>query len=136
MCDVGVASAKKTRKRGFDSSQVVQTLEDDSMLHSEGAVCYFRIVKLPPLELLQKTHKFPGPYLFKVVGDVASHFESRVVAAVREELQLPSDPAHTSRESASGQHCAVTIEVICDSAEQVLRVYHRLSTLPGLVLML
>ena len=42
--------------------------------------------QLPAIELLESTHQFPGPYMFKVIGRVDNGFVARVVAAVREEL--------------------------------------------------
>ena len=36
---------------------------------------------LPPIELLERTHHFPGPYMFKFIGKVENGFVARVVAA-------------------------------------------------------
>ena len=44
--------------------------------------------ELPSIELLEATHEFPGPYIFKAIGRVENGFAARVVAAVREELAL------------------------------------------------
>lgn len=91
---------------------------------------------MPPLDLLKKEHEFPGNYPFKAVGEVEQHFESRVVEAVRTELALTTDPTYRTRLSASGIHCAVTIDLPVQRAEQVISVYQKVSNLPGLVLLL
>jgi putative lipoic acid-binding regulatory protein len=93
-------------------------------------------MKLPPLDLLKEHHTFPGPYTFKAVGEANSHFEARVVAAIREELGLSADPAYQLKNSGSGKHCSVTVELHAESAEQVHKVYERVSKVPGLVIML
>ena len=41
---------------------------------------------LPPADLLQATHRFPCPYMFKAIGRVEGGFAARIVAAVRDEL--------------------------------------------------
>ena len=37
--------------------------------------------ELPTIALLENTHHFPGPYMFKVIGKVEDGFVARVVAA-------------------------------------------------------
>jgi uncharacterized protein len=94
-----------------------------------------RMDSLPSLELLEANHTFPGPYQFKVIGRVENGFIARVVAAVREELAFPVDPAYTVREARGGRHVAVTLEPMLPSAGHVLAVYRRLGALEGLVLL-
>lgn len=66
-----------------------------------------------------------------------THFAERVVAAVRDELQLDHDPEKTStRSTDSGKHLAITIEVTVLSAEQIHDVYNRIAAVPGLIIML
>ena len=91
---------------------------------------------LPAKELLEKTHKFPGPFIFKAIGKVEDNFLPRLVAAVREELQMDIDPHYQSRDSGSGLHVAVTVEVRVQSADQVLAVYARMAKVKGLVISL
>lgn len=93
-------------------------------------------MKLPPLELLNEHHTFPGPYTFKALGEVNTHFEVRVIAAIREELGLAEDPPSQVKTSSSGKHCSVTVEFTAQSAEQVHKVYERVSKVAGLTLML
>lgn len=93
-------------------------------------------MKLPPLELLKRTHIFPGHYTFKAVGKVDLHFADRLVAAVRDELDLEKDPPVKRRLSGSGQHCSVTLELRVQSAEEVHAIYERIAAVPGILLML
>jgi putative lipoic acid-binding regulatory protein len=90
---------------------------------------------LPPLELLEDTHTFPGPYMFKVIGKAEGNFLARTVASVRLELGLESDPPFRVRESVGGRHLAITLEPFVTSAAQVLAVYRRLSANEGITLL-
>lgn len=94
------------------------------------------MTEMPSLELLEKTHQFPGPYMFKVIGRVENGFVARVVAAVREELAEPLDPPFTCRESHGGRHVSVTLEPTVQTAHQVLAVYRRVRQMAGLVMVL
>jgi putative lipoic acid-binding regulatory protein len=88
---------------------------------------------LPAIELLESTHTFPGPYMFKVIGRSERGFVARAVAAVRDELSDEVDPPYRVREAAGGRHVAVTLQPTVQTAEQVLAVYSRLRHLVGLV---
>ncbi|MBY0526940.1 MAG: DUF493 domain-containing protein [Gemmataceae bacterium] len=90
---------------------------------------------MPSIELLNQTHQFPGRYLFKAIGSEADGFVARVVAAVRDELGLESDPPFSVRHTAGGRHAAVTLEPIVQCAEQVVAVYQRIRALAGLVML-
>jgi putative lipoic acid-binding regulatory protein len=92
--------------------------------------------EVPPIELLESTHRFPGPYLFKVIGRVDRGFAARVVAAVREVLAYDIDPPYSLREATGGRHVSVTLEPTVQSAQQVLAVYSRLRGMAGLVMMM
>ena len=63
---------------------------------------------LPTFELLDKTHAFPGPYVFKIIGKPDQGFLVRVIAAVREELLVEADPPYRVREAVGGRHVSVT----------------------------
>ena len=93
------------------------------------------ISSLPCLELLEKTHSFPCPYLFKIIGKPENDFLVRVIAIVREELLFEFDPPYQIREAVGGRHVSVTLEPTVQSARQVLAIYRRLSILDGLVMM-
>jgi putative lipoic acid-binding regulatory protein len=88
--------------------------------------------ELPAIALLEATHTFPGPYIFKVIGKVENGFAARVVAAVREELEGEVDPPFRVREAVGGRHVSVTLEPVVQSAQQVLAVYRRVRKMTGL----
>lgn len=92
--------------------------------------------KLSAIELLEDTHQFPCPYMFKVIGKSERGFVARTVAVTRDELELEVDPPFSFRETAGGRHVAVTLELEMRDAQQVISVYRRLRQLEGLVLLL
>jgi putative lipoic acid-binding regulatory protein len=91
--------------------------------------------ELPAIELLESTHSFPGPYMFKVIGRASSGFMARTVAAVREAMAADSDPPFRVRETTGGRHIAVTLQPTVQTPQQVLAIYRRLRGLVGLVLL-
>lgn len=91
--------------------------------------------RMPPIELLEKAHTFPGPYIFKVIGKAERGFLARTVAAVRVALAHDLDPPYRIRESSGGRHIAITLEPRVETAQQVLDVYRRLSGTSGLVML-
>jgi hypothetical protein len=91
---------------------------------------------LPPLELLEATHVFPGKYVFKAIGPNSDEFIDSVVAVVRTELQHDFDSPYQLTRSTHGRHVSVTIEPFVDTAEQILAIYARLRNVDGLALML
>ncbi|HEV3260010.1 MAG TPA: DUF493 domain-containing protein [Gemmataceae bacterium] len=92
--------------------------------------------ELPSIELLENTHKFPGPYMFKAIGRVENGFVARVVAAVREELAVSADPPYRFREAVGGRHVSVTLEPTLQTVHQVLAVYRRIRKTAGLVMLM
>ena len=90
---------------------------------------------LPTFDLLEKTHEFPCPYLFKIIGKPDQEFLARVIAVVREELTIETDPPYRVREAVGGRHVSVTLEPVVQSASQVVAIYRRLGLLDGLVMM-
>jgi putative lipoic acid-binding regulatory protein len=90
---------------------------------------------LPIFDLLDKTHAFPCPYLFKIIGKADQAFLARVVAAVREELLIEVDPPYRVREAVGGRHLSVTFEPVVQSAQQVVAIYRRLGIIDGLVML-
>jgi putative lipoic acid-binding regulatory protein len=94
------------------------------------------MVNLPSAELLESQHTFPCTWTFKVIGYADSNFTARVVSAAREELRMDNDPPYSLRSTTHGRHVAVTLEPVCQSAQQVLAVYARLSGMDGLVMLL
>lgn len=94
------------------------------------------MINLPSVQLLESRHAFPCDYTFKVIGAAADNFAARVVAMVRDELRMELDPPYSMRGTSNGQHVAITIEPCCQSSQQVLAVYSRLSGIDGLVMLL
>jgi len=92
--------------------------------------------KFPPLELLKATHTFPGTYTFKVIGDHQNSFSERVVEAALRAVGAECNPRVSTRETDSGKHIAVTLNVQAESAEKVVRVYEELVKLKGTILVL
>ena len=90
---------------------------------------------LPNLDLLEKTHTFPGPYLFKIIGKADQGFLARVIAVVREELVIEADPPYRLREAVGGRHLSITLEPPVQSAQQVVAIYRRLGALDGVVML-
>jgi putative lipoic acid-binding regulatory protein len=91
---------------------------------------------MPSIQLLEKTHQFPGTYMFKVIGKVENGFMARVIAAVRDVLQQEADPPFHFRETVGGRHVSVTLEPRVQTAQQVLAIYRRIQGMAGLVLLL
>ena len=92
-------------------------------------------MNLPSTELLEERHSFPCPYTFKVIGAADENFTARIVAQVRDELDLTEDPPFTLRSTKTGKHISISLEPNCQSAQQVLAVYARLSQADGLVML-
>jgi uncharacterized protein len=90
---------------------------------------------LPAIELLEATHQFPGPYMFKAIGRSENGFVARAVAAVREELAGAIDPPFSVREAVGGRHVSVTVTPDVRSAYDVLAIYRRMRALAGLVML-
>ena len=88
------------------------------------------------IELLNQTHDFPQPVMIKALGLNVDGFEARVVAAVRDCLQLENEPISRTRLAKSGKHVAVTIEPEFQSAEDVLSVYEALREIKGIVMVM
>jgi uncharacterized protein len=93
-------------------------------------------MSLPSVEILESRHSFPGPFLFKVIGSAEDNFLARVISAVRNELNMETDPVYSMRSTKTGDHIAITLEPECASAQQVLAIYSRLSGMNGVVMLL
>jgi putative lipoic acid-binding regulatory protein len=89
----------------------------------------------PSLELLEATHEFPGPFMFKVVGTADEHFVGRVLATVRSQLPEDQEPAFSTRHTANGRHVCVTMEPVVNSAADVIDLYAVLKDVPGVIML-
>lgn len=92
--------------------------------------------ELASIELLENTHQFPCKFMFKAIGRAEDGFVGRVVAAVRDELAQELDPPYTFRQARGGRHVAVTLEPTVQTPQQVLKVYRRMRTVAGLVILM
>ncbi|MFO1094321.1 MAG: DUF493 domain-containing protein [Planctomycetaceae bacterium] len=90
----------------------------------------------PAIELLEATHTFPCPYMFKVIGLTQDNFVGRVLQAVRRVLPEDAEPPFSLRRTAGGKHISVTVEPTMETAADVLAVYRELSEVQGTVLFL
>lgn len=86
----------------------------------------------PSLELLESTHRFPGPYQIKAIGSVADDFEARVLSVVREELPTAGHLDLSVRTTPDGRHIALTLDLEVESAAQVRAIYAKIQELTGL----
>ncbi len=91
---------------------------------------------LPPQELLDEMHSFPGRFTFKAIGRSEDDFVLRVVAVVRDALRHDFDAPYEVRETSGGRHVAVTIEPWVESSQQVLDVFAAIRDLEGLVMLM
>lgn len=91
---------------------------------------------IPSAELLESVHPFPGTYQIRAIGAAEDDFESRVVAAVREEVAGPGEVDHSSRYTRGGRHVSVTLDITVQTAEQVRSIYARIHEVEGLRLLL
>jgi uncharacterized protein len=89
----------------------------------------------PSLELLEATHRFPGPFMFKVIGKSEENFAGRVIAAVRSLLGEDNEPAFSIRKTANGIHTCVTIEPEVPSAASVVEIYAHLRGVDGVMML-
>jgi putative lipoic acid-binding regulatory protein len=88
--------------------------------------------QLPSLELLESMHTFPGPFIFKIIGNQRNDFlaDALLLATGAIGEQRPSN--HSIRISSGGQHIAVTLSIHLKTASEVHLIYANLLKLPGL----
>jgi putative lipoic acid-binding regulatory protein len=91
---------------------------------------------LPPKDLLQEMHSFPGRFTFKAIGLSDDDFALRVIAIVRSTLRQDFDAPYELRETTGRRHVAVTVEPWVDSPEQVIDVFAAIRTVEGLVMLM
>lgn len=91
---------------------------------------------LPPRELLEAMHEFPGKFVFKAVGRTDEDFVTAVITVVRESLELEFDPPYETRQTPAGRHIAVTVMPWVESSQDVLVIFERIRLIPGLVMLL
>ena len=88
------------------------------------------------LESLETNHQFPGKYTFKAIGGNPEIFAPAVIAAVAEVLELSDEPPHSVKQTPNGRHISVTLTLIMETPQHVIRIYQRLQTLDNLVMLM
>jgi uncharacterized protein len=83
------------------------------------------------LRVLNEGHSFPGPYMFKIIGDNSPDFVVRVMQAAVIVAGPRAEPEVSIRESSGGRHQAVTLSISVESAEKVLDLYAAFRTVAG-----
>ena len=85
-------------------------------------------------EKLEAIHTFPGPFMFKVIGDNTDDFQRDVVDAVKSIAN--ADPEVTRRESKGARHQSLTMVVEVENSQAVIDIYARFAQLSGVKFML
>ena len=75
-------------------------------------------------ELLDETYSWPAPYLFKFIVPTTS------LAALE---ALISKYLMTQKTSKTGKYTSVGITVKCESSQEVLDFYEKVSVIPGII---
>ncbi len=91
-------------------------------------------MKHPPIELLESTHTFPGPYLFKLVGENGLLSEASLLGPISQystEVKVVG-----TRLSANGKHISYSIEAQVKNAQAIHDILTALHGVPGLALIL
>ena len=89
------------------------------------------------LALLEANHRFPGPFFLAVIAVNEEEVAVAVRAAVQEILDdIPDDSAWEARASSGGRYLSHRVTVTVESAAEVLALFARLRTVPGVVTVL
>jgi hypothetical protein len=77
---------------------------------------------------LNECHQWPCTYIFKFIAPAKS--EKMIKSLLNENLP---DADISVRPSSKGKYASVTAEAIVGSADEVMNVYDRLATVPGVI---
>ena len=88
------------------------------------------------LELLRDTHHFPGPFMFKVIGRDIDGFQARVLRAIRDALNIQTDPPFRTQPSSNGKHVSITLEPHVFEPAEVITVYEFLRKTEGVLIVM
>ncbi len=84
--------------------------------------------------LLEATHEFPVAYTISVIALNIEMVSTAVRVAAEEGLDAPlPDGAYRIQPSAQGKYLSHRIDVPCREAGDVLRLYHRMRSVEGVV---
>ena len=84
---------------------------------------------------LEEAHDFPTEYTFKLIGDGAPIFRTRLTTAMASVLPGAKHSIST-RATRSGRHQSITIDVVVPDAPTVESLYSVFSKVEGLKVML
>ncbi len=93
-------------------------------------------MKLPPIELIELVHKFPGPYTFKIIAANDEAIIKNILEVIQIKLNLVVAPAYLIRLSDSGKHVSLTLELNLQKSQEVHVVYEALCKTTGVLLLL
>ena len=85
------------------------------------------------LELLKSQHTFPTRYVHKVIGKNSPEFLAGVKDLIDSTVRLSEK---TKKETASGSHVSVTLELQAIAAEEVVFLIEKSNTLKDVVYVL
>lgn len=75
-------------------------------------------------ELLDSQHTWPGKYTFKFIVPGDKTKELKDLVAVKESFARPSR---------SGKYTSMTFEIKCQSSDEVINIYKKVSKISGIV---
>ena len=93
-------------------------------------------MKLPPIELLEAVHQFPGNYTFKIIAENEATIIERVVDQMKQICPRLKDVPYTSRLTENKKYLSITIDIVVESAQEIHTLYNSLLKVSGIVLML
>jgi uncharacterized protein len=85
-----------------------------------------------PHDLLSSNHVFPGIYQIKAIGESQNDFETRVLEAVRAEIEEESPIEVSVKTTPGGRHISLTLDVTVQTPAQVIAIYGRIQAIDGL----
>ena len=83
------------------------------------------------IDALNAVHEFPGPYVFKVIGDPAEITIARIEGVVAGFLGEDVEGEYSLRVSKAGNHVALTARVVVPHAEMAIDIHRALVALSG-----
>lgn len=85
-------------------------------------------------EKLDAMHTFPGPFMFKVIGENTHDFQRHAVDAIKS-VAPEAEPRLSRRESKGARHQSITMVVEVESSQTVIDIYAKFSQLEGIKFM-
>lgn len=90
----------------------------------------------PSLESIEASHRFPGPFSFKIFGPMDQVFVDGIKAHVAPLLGDEGSYGFELRPSSKGNHCCVTLTMVADTSLDVQKLYDHLHDTPLLRMLL